>query len=74
MKDTEILKREMKELWKETFHDSDRYIDLVFDTYFTPENVYYQYDEDILIAALLMVPYDFNFLSYAREKVRMKGM
>lgn len=74
MNDAEILKRQMMELWKETFHDTDRYIRLVFDTYFKPENVFYQYDGDNLISAMLTVPYDFIFLSDTEDKVRMTGM
>lgn len=54
------IKRDMMELWKSTFHDSSRYIKLVFDTYFKPENAFTVYDGEKLIAALLGVEYDFQ--------------
>ncbi len=55
------LKRQMMKLWKETFHDSDDYVNLVFDSYFAPEHVVYEESEGKVIAALLAVPYDFKF-------------
>ncbi len=58
--DIEKKKRDMMELWKETFHDSDRYISLVFDTYFCPENAFTVYDGEKLIASLLGVKYEFQ--------------
>lgn len=40
---TEIeLKQKMKGLWVDTFHDSEEYVDLIFDTYFNPELVEYE--------------------------------
>lgn len=50
----------MSELWKETFHDSDSYISLLFDNYFKQENVAYRYDGDKLIAMLLGIEYWFD--------------
>lgn len=61
------------ELWKETFHDSSRYISIVFDTYFSRENVFVRYDGDLLIASMLCVPYEFQFNSGNRNE-RLKGM
>lgn len=46
-------------LWKDTFHDTDRYIRIVFDAYFNPENICVRYDGHSLVAALLGVPYRF---------------
>lgn len=54
------LKTEMKRLWKETFHDSDDYIDLVFDTYFDPELVAWHEADGRLVSALLGIPYTFR--------------
>ena len=59
MKSDEIKQKIMK-LWKETFHDSDAYISLVFDTYFNPELVEYYEEKDQVISALLGIPYEFN--------------
>lgn len=54
------LEKEMKSLWKQTFHDSDEYVDLVFSGYFDPERVEYEEKGGKLTAALLGVPYDFK--------------
>lgn len=48
------------DLWKETFHDSERYVKLVFDTYFDPENVFVHFNGDTLVAMMLCVPYQFK--------------
>lgn len=54
------IKTDMMELWKETFHDSDRYIGIVFDTYFNLDNICVRYCGERLISALLGVPYAFR--------------
>lgn len=74
MEDTEKIRRDMMELWKETFHDSSRYIRVVFDNYFTPENVFTSYHENRLIASLLCVPYEFQILAADGKKRFVKGM
>lgn len=51
------IKKEMMRLWKETFHDSDEYICLVFDNYFSIENVTFHEKEGRIVSALLAVPY-----------------
>ena len=56
----ERLSSEMMALWKQTFHDSDEYISIIFDNYYAPENVEYCLCEDRVVAALLAVPYDFS--------------
>lgn len=71
--DTEKIKRDMMELWKETFHDSDHYIQLIFDAYFCRENVFVKYDGDLLIASMLCVPYEFKFVSI-RTIEKLEGM
>ncbi|MDE6648702.1 MAG: GNAT family N-acetyltransferase [Muribaculaceae bacterium] len=50
----------MMRLWKGTFHDTDSYISLVFNTYFKRDNVFVRYEGDTLSAALLCVPYEFK--------------
>lgn len=64
----------MMELWKETFHDSSRYIKLVFDTYYTPDNAFVRYHENRLIASLLSIPYEFQILTKQGNKTRIRGM
>lgn len=70
----EKIKRDMMELWKETFHDSSRYIQLVFDTYFTPERIIVRYHENRIIASLLSVPYEFQILAKNGEKRLFRGL
>ncbi len=70
----EKRKRDMMELWKETFHDSDRYIELVFDNYFSLPNSFVRYDENRIIAAMLCVPYEFQILTKEGKKARLRGM
>ena len=54
------LKNKMKALWKDTFHDSDDYINLVFETYFNPDLLEYEEVNGDVVAALLGVPYSFG--------------
>lgn len=46
-------------LWKQTFHDSDDYIKIVFGNYFNPDYVETHIVDGQLVAALLGVPYVF---------------
>ena len=58
---TEIeLKRKMKGLWVDTFHDSEDYVNLIFDTYFNPELVEYEEQSGEVVSALVGVPYEFG--------------
>lgn len=70
----EIRKRDMKELWKDTFHDSERYIDIVFDRYYSLENTFVRYHENRIIAALLSVGYEFQILTKEGKKENRRGM
>lgn len=74
MTEFEKRKKDMKELWKDTFHDSDRYIDIVFDTYFSIENSFVRYHENRIIAAMLCVAYEFQILTNEGNKRQIKGM
>lgn len=67
-------KRDMKKLWKETFHDTDRYIDLVFDNYFSLENTFVRYHENRLIAAMLTIGYEFQILTREGKREHIRGM
>ena len=57
---TAELKSKMMQLWKNTFHDSDAYISLVFDTYFNPDLIAYNEENGKLVSAMLGVPYEFG--------------
>lgn len=48
-------------LWKDTFHDSDEYVALIFDNYFNPEYVECASDGDKLVAAMIGIPYTFKY-------------
>lgn len=65
----EVLLEEMKKLWKDTFHDSDAYIDLVFRNYYDPDLSEYHLEDGKLVAGLLSVPYIFG-----TEKNKLKGL
>lgn len=54
------LKENMMKLWKDTFHDSDAYVNLIFNNYFNPEYIEYYEENGKLISALLGIPYDFR--------------
>ncbi len=54
------LKRKMIGLWKDTFHDSDAYVRLIFDTYFNPELIEYEESGSELVSALMGIPYEFG--------------
>lgn len=50
----------MMALWKSTFHDDDQYIELVFDKYFDYGYFEYEVRGDMIVSALLGVPYRFG--------------
>lgn len=54
------LKKDMMNLWKNIFGDSDEYIKLYFGTYFDNAIFEYRYVGDKLISQLLCVPYLFS--------------
>ena len=51
------LKSRLAKLWKDTFHDTDEYISLVFNNYFDPELVAYEESGGDVVAGLIGVPY-----------------
>jgi len=54
------IKRKMARLWKETFHDSNDYISLIFDNYFDPELIEFEEIGGDVAAALIGIPYRFG--------------
>lgn len=72
--DPNSLKTEMKRLWKETFHDSDDYVDLIFDTYFDPELVAWHEADGRLVSALLGIPYTFRQGSRSLRALYLCGL
>lgn len=63
------LKRKMIALWKESFHDSEDYINLIFDRYFDPEFVESETAGPEIISAVMGIPYDFG-----GEECRIRGL
>ncbi len=58
--DIQDIKKEMMKLWKDTFHDSDNYIRLIFDEYFDSKYIEYEIVNDKVVSALLAIPYKFG--------------
>lgn len=56
------IRTQMMQLWKDTFHDSDDYINLIFNNYFDINLVEYEERDGKLIAAMLAIPYTFYAL------------
>lgn len=54
------LKSKLAKLWKETFHDSDEYVALIFDNYFNENLCEYEENNGEIIAGLLGIPYEFG--------------
>lgn len=57
---TDDIKKNMMKLWKDVFHDSDTYINLIFDHYFNVDLIEYHEENGCIISALLGVPYEFG--------------
>lgn len=70
----EELKQQMMGLWKTTFHDSDAYIRLVFDTYFDMANIEYEERDGRVIASLMAIPYTFGNDNYAINSIYLCGL
>lgn len=70
----EKRREDMMKLWKDTFHDSDRYVRLVFDNYYTLDNSFVTYHENRIIAAILCIGYEFQILAKEGAREKIKGM
>lgn len=57
--ENDSLKTQMMKLWKETFHDSDDYVNLIFENYFNPDLVECEIIDGRVVAMLLAIPYSF---------------
>lgn len=64
----------MMSLWKETFHDDDKYIEMVFSNYFDMDNVAYVEDNGEIVSALLGVPYKFCCRQHEIEGLYLCGL
>lgn len=59
----EKIRKGMERLWKDTFHDSDAYIRLIFDGYFKEGMKGYVLENGNLIAGMLGIPYQFELMN-----------
>lgn len=63
------IKEGMMELWRKTFHDSNSYIDLIFDYYFNEDYIAWHEENGKIVSALLGIPYSFGY-----GKAKLKGL
>lgn len=57
---TENLKSALYALWKDTFHDSDEYVSLIFDNYFDADLCEFEEADGEIVAGMIGIPYDFG--------------
>lgn len=62
----------MMELWMETFHDSPEYVNMLFNAYFSEEHIEYEISDGKLVAAMLAIPYHFEYKPGAPEDDQLK--
>lgn len=58
--DSNELKNKLSKLWKDTFHDNDDYISLVFNNYYDPRFSEYEEAGGEVVAGLVGIPYEFG--------------
>lgn len=68
------LKKKMMQLWKDTFHDSEAYMSLVFNNYYDPELVEYEESGGDIVAGLLGIPYEFGNAEHRVRALYLCGL
>jgi hypothetical protein len=68
------LRKQLMQLWKQTFGDSDEYISLFFDNYYNIDYIEYEEDCGNVISALFSVPYSFNTGIYKLKGLYLCGL
>lgn len=63
------LKTKLSKLWKDTFHDSNEYISLIFDNYFDPDLAVVEEAGGDVVSGLIGVPY-----SFGNAEARLQGL
>ena len=58
------IKRQMMLLWKKTFHDTDEYVNLIFDNYYSLDRIEYHEIDGKIVSALMEVPYNFGWKNH----------
>lgn len=62
------------ELWRQTFGDSEEYVNLVFGTYFDPRFVEYEEREGRIVSALLGIPRQFGDATRRLSAIYLCGL
>lgn len=66
----DIKLRQIKELWIDTFGDSNEYVNNLFDAYCDKMLTELDYDGDTLVSSLIAIPYEFNTGISEKECIR----
>lgn len=53
------IKLQMMILWRKIFNDSPEYVSMIFDSYFSLDNIVYHEEKGEIVSALLGIPYHF---------------
>lgn len=64
----------MRRLWKETFNDTDEYLDIVFNNYVDTTYCLVCKNSDKLVAQLIGIPYNFYFYGKEIQGLYMCGL
>lgn len=72
--ETEKIRKQMMQLWKDTFHDSDKYIELIFNRYFSLDWIEYYSIGDHIVSALMGIPYKFKYGKYYLNTIYLCGL
>lgn len=72
--DEKFIRLKLMELWKSTFHDSDEYINIIFDNYYNPELSETHWEDGKLISGLIAIPYCFGNSKYKVNALYLCGL
>ena len=51
------IRNQLMSIWKDTFHDSDEYINIVFDNYYNEDSCFYKILDGKIVSSMLCVTY-----------------
>ncbi|MDE6668334.1 MAG: GNAT family N-acetyltransferase, partial [Muribaculaceae bacterium] len=68
------IKYQIMLLWKKTFHDTDEYINLVFDNYYCLDKIEYHEIEGKIVSALMEIPYKFGWKNHELTGMYLCGL
>lgn len=67
-------KNALRALWKDTFHDTEDYVDLIFNRVYDPRYSIVHRHGGKIVAGLLGVPYRFRFHSFELRAIYLCGL